>query len=225
MRMPDAVLWDMDGTIVDTEPFWMAAETRLVESFGGQWGPEQGLTLVGRGLEDAAGVLQQAGVQLDIADIVDTLTDEVTRMLHAHTPPLRAGVLELLASLRESGVPTGLVTMSLRRMAHAVVEALQPHIFDVIVSGDSARQPKPHPDPYLQAAEALGADITRCVVIEDSPGGVRAGVSAGAVTIGVPHLLALDGLGAHALWPTLAGRDARAFAELLHSATVAGVKQ
>lgn len=206
MNLPAAVFWDMDGTIVDTEPFWMDAETRLVESYGGVWGTEQGLTLVGRGLEDSAAILQEAGVTLEIAQIVNRLSDEVTELLRTNPVPFRPGAVELLRALQDAGIPTALVTMSLRRMADAVIDALAPHTFDVVVTGDSSRLPKPHPDPYLQAAEAIGVEPSHCIVIEDSPGGIRSGVGAGAVTIGVPHMVELDGYGAHAIWPTLAGR-------------------
>ncbi len=223
--MPDAVLWDMDGTIVDSEPYWMAAETRMVESFGGVWTHEHGIQLVGRGLEDSASILQRAGVRREIPDIVSTLTDEVTSMLRTSPPEFRPGAVDLLRALREAGIPTALVTMSLRRMADAVVAALAPHDFDAIVSGDSARRPKPYPDPYLQAAELLGVDIERCIVIEDSPGGVRAGLASGAITIGVPHFLPLDDLGAHALWPTLEDRNPHDLAELLSLAPLTGERR
>lgn len=205
---PHAVFWDMDGTIVDTEPFWMAAETRMVESFGGEWTHESALQLVGKGLEDSAEILRNAGVRLQVDEIVQSLTNEVRDALRSAGAPFRPGAVELLRSLRESGIRTGLVTMSLRTMADAVIEQIDFDAFDVVITGDTSRQPKPFPDPYLQAAEELGVDVTRTVVIEDSPSGLRSGVSSGAVTLGVPHFVDLDGLGAHALWPTLDGRSA-----------------
>ena len=198
----------MDGTIVDTEPFWIEAETRMIESFGGTWTSEQAVQMVGLGLEDAAEILREAGVDLPVDAIVQKLTDEVIASLNGRGAPFRPGAVELLRSLREAGVRMGLVTMSLRRMADAVVEQIGFDAFDVIVSGDSARRPKPFPDPYLQAAEALGVDIGRTVVIEDSPAGLSAGLSSGAFALGVPHIVPLAGLGADELWPTLEGRTA-----------------
>jgi HAD superfamily hydrolase (TIGR01509 family) len=215
MNTPAAVLWDMDGTLVDTEPFWMQAETQLVESYGGVWGHADGLALVGKSLPDSARILQAAGVNLEVEAIVNRLTDDVTKLLRTEKPTFRPGAVTLLAQLRDAGIPTGMVTMSLRRMAHSVAEALAPHVFDVIVAGDTALKPKPNPDPYLQAANALGVNIARCVVIEDSPSGLRAGVSSGAVTVGVTNLVDLAGYEAHAIWPSLAGRTLLDFATLI----------
>ncbi|KAA9151987.1 HAD family phosphatase [Microbacterium lushaniae] len=204
--LPAAVLWDMDGTLVDTEPYWMAAETPLVERFGGTWSHEQALQLVGRGLSDSARVLQDVGVKMSIPDIIDALTDSVMASLAANGVPFRPGARELLADLRAQGVKTALVTMSVRRMADSVVERIDFDAFDVVIAGDEATRPKPYPDAYLQACTMLGVDPADTVAIEDSPNGLRAAVASGAVSLGVPLLLSLTGVGAHELWPTLDGR-------------------
>lgn len=205
-ELPDAVLWDMDGTLVDTEPYWMAAEADLVARFGGSWTHEQALTLVGQGLESSAVILQDAGVRMSAPDIIDHLTDRVSDALREQGPALRPGAREMLAALAQAGVPCALVTMSLRRMAQTVVAALPEALFSVIVAGDDATRPKPYPDPYLQACAALGVAPDRALAIEDSPTGVRSAVAAGVTTIGVPLLVSLEGTGAHTLWPTLAQR-------------------
>lgn len=198
----------MDGTLVDTEPYWMAAETPLVESFGGTWTHEHGLSLVGLGLEDAARILQSAGVRMGVHDIIDHLTDDVMRQLLAKGNPFRPGARELLESLRDAGIKTALVTMSMRRMADTVVDLMGFDAFDVIVAGDDSTRPKPFPDPYLQACRALGVAPFEAVAIEDSPNGLRSAVAAGTAAIGVPLMVSLAGAGAHALWPTLDGRTA-----------------
>jgi HAD superfamily hydrolase (TIGR01509 family) len=204
----------MDGTLVDTEPYWMAAETTLVESFGGTWSHEDALQLVGSGLLDSAAILQRAGVAMEAEAIVSHLTDMVQESLHTQGVPFRPGARELLRDLRDAGIPTGLVTMSLRRMALNVVELIDFEAFDIVVAGDDVDNPKPHPEPYLQAAALLDVDIADVVVIEDSPTGVRAGLASGALTLAVPHIVPLDHLGAHELWTTLAGRGADDLADL-----------
>lgn len=223
---PRAVLWDMDGTVVDTEPYWMAAETRLVESFGGTWTHEDALQLVGSGLIDSAIILQNAGVRMEAEAIVAHLTDEVQNLLRTEGVPFRPGARELLLDLKKAGVTTALVTMSLRRMALSVVDLIDFPAFDLVVAGDDVDNPKPHPEPYLQAAALLDIDISEAIVIEDSPTGVRAGIASGAVTLGVPHIVPLDDLGAHELWPTLDGRTASDLTDLLdrHTATTGATR-
>ena len=201
-----AVLWDMDGTVVDTEPYWMAAETALIASYGGTWSHEQALELVGSGLESSAEILQAAGVRMDTFAIIDHLTDEVRRMLATEGVPFRPGARELLRELKAAGVPTALVTMSMRRMADDIASLIDFDAFDLVIGGDEVARPKPFPDPYLQAAAALGVDIADTVALEDSPTGLRSAFSSGAITIGVPHIVELDPTSAHQLWPSLAGR-------------------
>lgn len=214
---PRAVLWDMDGTLVDTEPYWMAAETALVESYGGTWTHEQAIQLVGNGLVDSATILQSAGVELDADAIISRLTDEVRDALATQGVPFRPGARELLRDLQTAGIRTALVTMSMRRMACSVVDTIEFDAFEHVVAGDDVEHPKPHPAPYLQAADLLGIDIADALVIEDSTTGLASGLASGAVTLGVPHMIPLDDAGAHALWPTLEGRTAADIAELFAS--------
>ncbi|QTX06068.1 HAD family phosphatase [Agromyces archimandritae] len=205
----------MDGTLVDTEPYWFAAETELVESFGGTWGHEDALGLIGSGLWESAAVFRDLGVALDDDAIVERLTAGVRAQFARHGAPWRPGARELLEALRAAGVPTALVTMSIRSMADDVVSAIGFDAFDAIVTGDAVERPKPFPDPYLEGARLLGVDIAACVAIEDSRHGVASGVASGALTLGVPNIVPLDGSGAHALWPTLAGRGVEDLAALL----------
>jgi HAD superfamily hydrolase (TIGR01509 family) len=202
---PAAVLWDMDGTIVDTEPFWLRAETDLIAEHGGTWSEADGKQLIGSGLVQSALILQQAGVALQVDEIIQTLTDRVMRQLDDGVP-WRPGARELLDDLRAAGVPIALVTMSIRRMALQVASAIGHDVFDVVIAGDDVENPKPHPEPYLRAAERLGVAITRCVAIEDSEFGLVSAISSGAATIGVPLHVTLHEAPTHELWPTLEGR-------------------
>jgi HAD superfamily hydrolase (TIGR01509 family) len=205
----------MDGTLVDTERYWMAAEEELVESFGGRWTHEDALGLVGSGLWESARVFQAAGVDLDADTIVARLTARVQEQLAEHGVPWRPGARELLEALRQSSVPTALVTMSVRSMADDVVSAIPFEAFDVIVTGDAVDNAKPHPEPYLTAAAALGVDVHDCVAIEDSPAGLTSAWSAGAVAVGVPNFISLDEAPAHVLWSTLADKSVADVAALL----------
>ena len=205
----------MDGTLVDTEQYWMAAEVELIESFGGRWTHEDALGVVGSGLWESAEVFRAAGVDLDADTIVARLTARVREQLAELGVPWRPGARELLEALREASVPTALVTMSVRSMADDIVKAIPFEAFDVIVTGDSVENAKPHPEPYLTAAEALGVDVHDCVAIEDSPAGLTSAWSAGAVAVGVPNMVPLDEAPAHVLWQSLDGRSVADVAALL----------
>jgi HAD superfamily hydrolase (TIGR01509 family) len=192
-----AVLLDLDGTIVDTEPFWIAAEYALVAAHGGVWNDEHAHALVGNALlTSAAYIREHGGVQLELPVIVERLLDEVVKAAEADMP-WRPGALDLLDALRSRGVPCALVTMSYRRLADAVLDRLAPGTFGAVVTGDQVLDGKPHPEAYLTAAEALGVDPARCVAIEDSQTGVASAEAAGCVVVGVPH---------HVPIPTAPGR-------------------
>ncbi len=209
--LPTAVLFDMDGTLVDTEPYWIEAEVALVRSHGGTWTEADSLAMVGTGLEDAAAVFQRAGVALTVREIVEHLLGQVVARTRQRTVH-RAGAPELVAALRERGVPLALVTSSEAPLAEVVVEAYGgPGTFDVVVTGDQGHPAKPAPDPYLLGAarlsERLGRplDLRGMVAVEDSRTGVRSAVAAGIHTLGVPNLVPLDDSGADTVLPTLAG--------------------
>lgn len=180
--LPAAVLWDMDGTLVNTEPLWMAAETELVESWGGTWTHEDGLTLVGNPMKVSGAILQGRGVGLPVDEIVDFLNTRVAAAV-AQDTPWQPGGRELLLALAEAGVPQALVTSSYRELADPF--AAVAGVFATVVAGDEVDRPKPDPQPYLLAAERLGVDIADCVVVEDSPAGITAGVASGARVLAV----------------------------------------
>lgn len=211
---PAAVLWDMDGTLVDTEPYWMRAETELVHSFGGVWTHDDCMLLVGSGLWASAAILQDRGVALDADAIVQRLTDSVQQQLAEHGVPWRPGARELLAELKSAGVPTALVTMSVERMARQVADLIDFPAFDAIIAGDMVTHSKPHPEAYLTAAGILGVDPEHCVAIEDSAPGIAAAVASGAISIAVPHQLDLPESILYTRWTTLHGRTVADLAEL-----------
>lgn len=186
---PAAVLFDMDGTIVDTEPYWIASEFEVVEMHGGTWSIEHAKAVVGFDLLDAARYIATSG-GIDVApqDIVEMLLDRVVARLREEVP-WRPGARELLAAVVSAGIPTALVTMSWRRFADEVVGCLPAGSFTATVVGDEVTEGKPHPEPYLLAARKLCVDPRECVAIEDSPTGVRSALAAGCRVIAVPHVV------------------------------------
>jgi HAD superfamily hydrolase (TIGR01509 family) len=188
--LPDAVLWDMDGTLVDTEPYWIECEYDLVNRYGnGGWTDDHAHSIVGFDLRDSARYIQEHGhVDLEVDDIVNMLLDGVIERVRAKVP-WRPGARDLLARLVAADVPTALVTMSWRRFADAVVQALPPDSFTTIIAGDEVTHGKPHPEPYRAAARALGVRPRNCVAIEDSPTGVASATAAGCITLAVPHVV------------------------------------
>ena len=211
--LPRAVLWDMDGTLVDTEPYWIEAEYAVVEAHGGTWSHEHAKALVGSDLLDSGAYIRRhGGVDREPAEIVEMLLDVVVAKVREEVP-WRPGARELLTSLRAHDVPTGLVTMSWRRFSDEVVACLPPGSFATTVTGEEVSRGKPHPEPYLLAAERLGLDPGECIAIEDSPTGVRSALAAGCRVIGVPHVVDIPvelgdlpaSIGQLALLPTLTG--------------------
>ncbi|WP_238329926.1 HAD family hydrolase [Kytococcus schroeteri] len=189
--LPAAVLFDMDGTLIDSEPLWMAAETALVESFGGTWTHEDALAMVGNPLEVSAEIiLERTPVDLPRDEIIHRLLAEVTAGVRQHMP-WRPGSRELLAECVERRVPTALVTMSWTSLAEAFTDALPAGTFDTVVTGDAVTHGKPHPEPYLTAAERLGVDPAACLALEDSPSGVGSASAAGTHLVAIPLMVDL----------------------------------
>jgi HAD superfamily hydrolase (TIGR01509 family) len=181
----------MDGTLVDTEPLWIAAEKELVASYGGVWTDEMAHELVGQPLVVSGQIIKDnSPVTLSAEEIVDFLLDRVITGMRRHLP-WRPGAAELLESLVAEGVPNALVTMSYESFAGVLIEALPAGTFSVVVTGDKVGKGKPDPEAYLTAVLALGAPAGECVAIEDSIPGVRAAVAAGIPTIAVPHVQAV----------------------------------
>lgn len=181
-----AVLWDMDGTLVDTEPYWMECEFELAEKYGGSWSREHGLAVVGGDLIDSATYMREhMGIDRTPLQIVEELLDGVVARVRRRVP-WRPGARELLADLRTFGVPCALVTMSWRRFVDPVVAALPSGSFAAVVCGDEVERGKPDPEAYVRAAELLGVPVHEALAIEDSPTGVASAEAAGCPVLAVP---------------------------------------
>lgn len=200
----------MDGTLIDSEHYWLASEKALAAEHGSTWTESDGLDLVGMSLYESTLVIKERiGSDLEPEQIIERLTNDVVGHLNQHVP-WRPGARELLLELRERGIRTALVTMSLTRMAMSVVEALGSEFgpagpFDVVIGGDQVSRGKPHPDPYLLAADRLGVAITDCIAIEDSLNGLLSAEASGAKAIGIPNVVEIPEREGRHLWPTLEG--------------------
>jgi len=200
LRPLKAVLWDMDGTLVDTEPYWMEAEHELAEQYGGTWSREHGLNLVGNDLVESGRYILThmfepgtTGAALTPEEIVEILLDGVVARVE-QSVPWRPGAVELLADLWEADVPCALVTMSYARFVAPILAALPGGTFAEAVTGDVVEFGKPHPEPYLRAAAALGVSPGDCLAIEDSNTGAKSAESAGCTVLCVPnHVPILQG--------------------------------
>jgi HAD superfamily hydrolase (TIGR01509 family) len=200
-----AVLWDMDGTLVDTEPLWIASEYELAERHGATWSEEHALNLVGWDLLDSGRYIRDhMSLDMPAEEVVQLMLDRVVEGVRGGVE-FRPGALELLAEQRRAGVPAALVTMSYRRLAEAVVAALPAGTYAAVVVGDEVTNGKPHPEPYLTAAALVGAEPTRCVAIEDSTTGATSAQAAGCHVLAVPHHVPVPPAPGRTLAPTLEG--------------------
>jgi HAD superfamily hydrolase (TIGR01509 family) len=204
----------MDGTLIDSEHHWLSSEQELAASWGANWTSDDGEALIGMSLYQSTKLIKEKlGIDLTPHQITEILTDAVIAKLDAEIV-WRPGVLELMADLKANGVKTALVTMSMRRMALRVAAKLPVGEFDVVVAGDDVTNGKPHPEPYLLAAEQLGVDIKDCIALEDSVTGLTSAEASGAIAIGIPNIVHLPEQEGRLIWPTLQGVNVETLAGL-----------
>ncbi len=182
-----AVLWDMDGTLIDTEEYWFAEEAAIVNKYGGTWSTTDAQFLIGKDLMSVGQHLQGLGVPLSPLQIVEQLLAGV-RSRMSQQLPWRPGAEQLLHAVRAANIPCALVTMSWSTAVQVFLDAL-PGVFQVVITGDRVQRSKPHPEPYLLAAHELGLAPNNCVAIEDSPTGLASAEAAGTRALVVPHIL------------------------------------
>lgn len=185
-----AVLWDMDGTLLDSEKLWDIPLYEYAEKLGGALSLETRERMVGTNVPTTMRLLfADVGIEPSPEDLVDGAawisrrTEEVFRA----GLPWRPGAQDALRAVRASGVPMALVTSTERSLTEVALDTIGRDLFDVTVCGDEVDGlNKPLPEPYLKAARLLGVDAARCVAIEDSPTGVAAAVAAGCTVLVVP---------------------------------------
>ena len=183
---PAAILFDHDGTLVDTEPVWAAAKVALAAEFGGTWTEQDTLDCLGLSMQFTLDRLRERGVNLPDEEINSLLVAKVHETLAQQPVEFLPGIERFLSEVREAQIPAAVVTNATTSVARRTANAAPEGTFSVIIGNDETTHPKPNPQPYLLAAERLGVDPTQCVAIEDSPSGVRSATAAGMRVIVVP---------------------------------------
>jgi HAD superfamily hydrolase (TIGR01509 family) len=183
-----AVLFDLDGLLVDSEPLWFEVERMVMARLGGQWSAADQAALIGGSLDRTVSyLLAKAERPASRPEVARWLLDEMTELMLTRGLPVRPGARVLLAEVAGAGIPHALVTSSARQIMRAAL-AVTGLRFPVTVCGEDVSYTKPDPEPYLLAAARLGVSPAGCVVLEDSPNGVAAALAAGCQVIAVPSV-------------------------------------
>lgn len=180
-----AVFWDMDGTLIDSEPLWHEGELKIAREHGGDWSEELAWQGSGTPVPEVAAKMRQRGCKLSVEEIGEQMIQYVAEQEMLKLP-WTPGVIDVLISLREAGVPSVLVTSSPRELAENLIMKAPAGTFETYVCGDDDVRKKPDPEPYIEAAQRLGLtaeDMADTVAIEDSISGVRSAVAAGTTTV------------------------------------------
>jgi HAD superfamily hydrolase (TIGR01509 family) len=188
----DAVFFDMDGLFVDSEPLWLLAETELMESFGYTWTTEDQSICLGGPLTRVGQYMFEKSQHANSPEYFTQSVIELMRIKLSSGAPLMPGAIELLEQLTQNKIRAALVSASPRVLVDAVLKSIPSHSFSFSLSADDVTQPKPNPEAYLKASNLCNAQISDCLIFEDSPTGVLAATSSGAHTVAVPHLVKIE---------------------------------
>ncbi|QMS55595.1 HAD family phosphatase [Glutamicibacter protophormiae] len=184
MSYPRAVLFDHDGTLVDTEPQWAAAKRHVAGTHQQSWDTEDDHATLGGTVQDAARLMVERGATDSVEEITRQLAEHVIGSMD-HEVPFLPGIPSLLRELKEAGTPAAIVTNALGSVARTT-SAGAPDVLTRIVSHDDVSRAKPDPEPYLAGARLLGVPPRDCVAMEDSEPGVESAVAAGMTVVVVP---------------------------------------
>lgn len=214
-----AVLFDMDGTLVDTEPLWQRAEHAIMADYGVTWTDADQAHCLGGSTDRVTRymadlVAANGRTAPDPERLADRFLEVMLVQLRSHPPEPQPGVSRLLREVRQSGVPSALVSSSSRPLMDAVLSAIGSEWFDLTVSADDVVRHKPDPLPYLQAAAALGVDAAWCFVIEDSPTGAASASAAGSFVLAIEHMAVIEPWPRRVITGTLSGIGIDEMAEL-----------
>ena len=188
----DAVFFDMDGLMVDSEPEWLLSEKEVTEPFGYTWLDADQVACLGGPLTKVGQYMfEKCGHKESPEYFTQTLIDTQVARMRGNTPTM-PGAKELVRELQSQGIKTGLVSASPRNIVDAVLDNLGHELFPFSISSDDVQHTKPDPESYLKAAEMSGTEISNCLIFEDSLTGMNAAIASGAYLIAVPHLVSMD---------------------------------
>jgi HAD superfamily hydrolase (TIGR01509 family) len=209
-RRAAAVLFDMDGLLIDSEPLWTVAEIELANQLGGEWSDGIKTAIIGTRLDVAVPKILEwydvARGESEVAAAMDFLLRRMVELFHDDLP-LMPGALELIDGVRALGVRTALVSSSYRVLVDAALDTLGRGRFDLSLAGDEVGHGKPSPEPYLTACERLGIQPAQAVILEDAMSGVTSGEAAGATVVAVPWVAPIEATPTRPVMASLAAID------------------
>lgn len=187
----DAVFFDMDGLMVNSEPEWLLSEIELTSAFGYSWTHEDQIACLGGPLSKVGSYMfEKCGQQESPQFFTHALIDKQVARMRNNTPTM-PGAVELVRELQREGVKTALVSASPRNIVNAVLDNLGHDLFPFSISSDDVEKTKPDPECYVKAASTAQVQIHNCLIFEDSLTGMQAATSSGAYLIAVPHLVTI----------------------------------
>ncbi|MDY3049620.1 MAG: HAD family phosphatase [Rothia sp. (in: high G+C Gram-positive bacteria)] len=188
MTTLQAIFFDHDGTLVDTEPLWAIAKTKVSAAYGVDWTEEDTLDSLGKPASFTLERMQEKGAQAPAEELYQGIKEEMNRLLASQPAELLPGMAPLLQELAQAQLPAGIVTNGTRAVASATAALAPAGLFKTLVTDEDVSRPKPDPEPYLKAAQNLGVDPAACLALEDSESGTRSALAAGMKVIVLPGL-------------------------------------
>ena len=190
-QLPSAVFFDMDGLLVDTEPYWLETERELMAEFDVLWRSEDQLFCLGGPMSKVGRYMSELAQEKRSPEwFADELINRMAKKFQKIE--LMPGISNLLGEITRIGLPSALVSASPRRLVNAVLTAIPTNPFAITISSDDVLRGKPHPDPYLKAAASVEVKIEDSLILEDSPTGVTAARASGAWVVAVPHIAPIE---------------------------------